>query len=84
MRVRKIIGLVIFTAVLAIILCLPEERAQAEARAQKIIAEDQAEKQSLLYDAAKYAAGQTAPRFCRHCGAKAGSGKICEYCGMPL
>ena len=29
MRVRKIIGLVIFTALLAIILCLPEERAHA-------------------------------------------------------
>ena len=23
-------------------------------------------------------------RFCRNCGAQAGDGKFCEYCGSPL
>ena len=24
------------------------------------------------------------PRFCQNCGAQAGSGKYCEYCGSAL
>ena len=65
----------------------PEERAAAEIIAQKMMEADEAETQRIMDAAAKITAEQTspdAPRFCKHCGAKAGSGKICEYCGMPL
>lgn len=65
----------------------PEERAQAELKAQKLIAEDKAAMQKLTEDAAKYAAAPCAkptPKFCPNCGAKAGAGNFCEYCGSKL
>ena len=65
----------------------PEERAQAERKAQQRIQEDQAATQKLLDDAAgllSASAPKAAPRFCGCCGAPAGGGKFCEYCGMPL
>ena len=65
----------------------PEERAQAEIRAQKMIEEDRIRTQQLLDDAAKYAGKPgpaAAPKFCSNCGAKAGNGNFCEYCGSPL
>ena len=67
----------------------PEEREQAAEKANKLIQEDWAAKQKLLYDAAKIAAGSIpketdAPKFCPNCGAAAGSGNFCEYCGSML
>ena len=65
----------------------PEERAQAEMNAQKAIAEDHASMQALLDEAAKAAGGEIAqprPKFCGNCGAPAGSGMFCSYCGSPL
>lgn len=67
----------------------PEERAQAEAKAQKLIEEDRAAMQKLIDDAAKVAAGdlpgkKEKPKFCPACGAEAGDGRFCEYCGSPL
>ena len=65
----------------------PEERAQAEMRAQKMIEEDRAAKQALLEQGAKIAAAipeKPRPKFCTNCGAPAGSGKFCTNCGSPL
>ena len=66
----------------------PEERARAEAEAQRRIAEDQASMQQLIDEAKRVAgpapAAEKAPNFCRNCGAKAGGGKFCEYCGSKL
>lgn len=65
----------------------PEERAQAEIRAKKMIEEDEAARQKLLDEAAAIAGGaapKKAPNFCGHCGAPADGGKFCAYCGMPL
>ena len=65
----------------------PEERRQAERKAQKLIEEDQASMQRLLDDAAGIAGrpnGKRIPGFCVNCGAPAGGGKFCEYCGSPL
>ena len=65
----------------------PEERAATEARAQKMIEEDNANTQRLLDDAARILGrntGKARPNFCAHCGAPAGSGKYCEYCGSLL
>ena len=65
----------------------PEEREQAQIRAQKLIEEEEAARQKLLADCAAIAGGSAAkpaPNFCGHCGAKAGGGKFCECCGMPL
>ncbi len=64
----------------------PEEREQAEMRAKKMIAEDEAARQKLLDDAAAligFTPKQT-PKFCEHCGAPAEGGKFCEYCGSAL
>ena len=67
----------------------PEERAQAEIRAQKLIEEDRAENQRLIDEAARLLSGSAPeakekPKFCTNCGAPAGSGNFCEYCGSPL
>ena len=65
----------------------PEERAQAEARAQKAIEEDRASIQKMLDEGAKIAAGipqRSEPKFCTNCGAPAGGGKFCTNCGNPL
>lgn len=64
----------------------PEQRAQAEERARQAIAEDAASMRKLIDDAAKIAgtAVTDAPAFCPNCGAKAGGGNFCEYCGSPL
>ncbi|MBR2590898.1 MAG: hypothetical protein IKE65_08240 [Clostridia bacterium] len=67
----------------------PEERAQAQARAQQAIQDDAVKMQKLLDEGAKIAAGITPaatkkPKFCGNCGAPAGSGKFCEFCGSPL
>lgn len=67
----------------------PEERAQAQAKAQNLIAEDQAAMQKLIENATAVLnstapAAQTSPRFCRNCGAPAEGGKFCSYCGSAL
>ena len=67
----------------------PEERAQAEAKAKKLIEEDKASMQELLDRGASIAAGippkaGTAPNFCPNCGAPAGTGKFCSNCGNLL
>ncbi|MBR0027412.1 MAG: hypothetical protein IJP58_02040 [Clostridia bacterium] len=67
----------------------PEERAEAERKAKKAIAEDEARMQKIFEDVAKYTSGgampaQSKPKFCPNCGAPAGSGNFCEYCGKPL
>ncbi|MBR6917710.1 MAG: hypothetical protein IKN38_05955 [Clostridia bacterium] len=67
----------------------PEERAAAEERAKKAIAEDEAKRQKLLDDAARILgktepAAQKRPKFCSNCGAAAGAGNFCEFCGSPL
>ena len=67
----------------------PEERAQAELKAQKMIEDDAAAMQELLDSGARIAAGipskgPAAPKFCPNCGAPAGGGKFCGYCGNPL
>ena len=65
----------------------PEERAQAEARAQQAIEADRAAKQAMLDEAAKIAAGigtKPAPKFCTNCGAPVRGGKFCTNCGSPL
>ncbi|MBQ6380979.1 MAG: hypothetical protein IJJ41_05240 [Clostridia bacterium] len=67
----------------------PEERAAAEAKAQQAMREDDAALQKLMDDATKIAAdvahGVAAkPKFCGNCGAPAGTGNFCEFCGSPL
>ena len=67
----------------------PEERAQAESRAQKLMEEDRASMQRLMDEAAKVAAGdipkaKAAPKFCTNCGAPVSGGKFCTSCGSPL
>ena len=67
----------------------PEERAQAEMKAAKLIEEDRAAMQSLYDQAVKAAAGfpqkeTTAPKFCTNCGAPVSGGKFCTNCGSPL
>lgn len=64
----------------------PEERAQAEIRAKKMIEEDEAARQKLMDEVAAVtgSAPKNAPKFCGHCGAPAEGGKFCAYCGMPL
>ena len=67
----------------------PEERAQAELRAKKMIEEDQASRQALVDEAAKILADfppkeKAAPKFCTNCGAPVRGGKFCTNCGSPL
>ena len=65
----------------------PEERREAEIRAQKMMEEDEAERQRLLESAAKIASGSSQtkqPKFCPNCGAPVSGGKFCMYCGSPL
>ena len=64
----------------------PEERALVEARAQKMMAEEDAERQRIFDAAAKVsscASPTNKPKTCKNCGAPAGSGAFCEYCGTP-
>jgi len=67
----------------------PEERAEAERKAQEYIAQDNAKMQSLIDDANRVAAQTSAqnaqaPKFCPSCGAPASGGYFCQYCGNPL
>ncbi|MBQ7670401.1 MAG: hypothetical protein IJS45_06745 [Clostridia bacterium] len=65
----------------------PEEREQAELKAKKMIEEDEAKRKRLLETGAKIASESGTsekPKFCSNCGAKAGDGKFCEFCGSPL
>lgn len=63
----------------------PEERAQAEARAQQMIEDDRAANQTLIDRAAQCLAGSPAkPKFCTNCGAPVRGGKFCTNCGSPL
>ena len=67
----------------------PEERAEAEKRAQKMVADDEAKRKRLLESASELLGKRSVPetptpKFCKSCGAPAGSGKFCEYCGQPL
>ena len=65
----------------------PEERAEAERKAQKRIEEDEAERKKLLETAAKYAAPSVpkeTQKTCPSCGAVLKGGNFCEYCGSPL
>ena len=65
----------------------PEEREQAELKAQKLIEEDQASMQKLIDDAASALAGTSPkkmPKFCTNCGAPVSGGKFCSNCGSPL
>lgn len=64
----------------------PEERAAAEARAQKLIEEDAIKMQQII-DEAKAVMSQTekeAPKFCPNCGAKTDGGNFCSFCGSKL
>ena len=65
----------------------PEEREASIMRAQEAIAQDEARRQSLI-DSAAQLLGQTSPaekpKFCPNCGAPAGGGNFCEYCGSKL
>ncbi len=67
----------------------PEERAQANARAKQVIEEDKAAMQKMIDDAQKVAAEIPSkeaekPKFCPGCGAPAGDGNFCAFCGGPL
>lgn len=61
----------------------PEQRAEAEMRAKKLIEEDAAAMRALTDEAARVAAGASPARECPHCLAPV-SGRVCEYCGSPL
>ena len=65
----------------------PEERAEADRRAQKMLEEDEAEHRRLI-ESAKQLLGKrltgVRPKFCTNCGAPAGEGKFCTNCGSPL
>ncbi len=65
----------------------PEEREQAQIKAQQAIEDDAASMQKLMDDAAKVAAGNIPtqkPNFCPNCGAPAGDGNFCQFCGTAL
>lgn len=67
----------------------PEERAQAEAKAKKMMEDDRKELQNILDQAAAVLGTDNsnhtqASKFCPHCGAPAGSGNFCTYCGSAL
>ncbi len=63
----------------------PEQRAEAEIRAKKLMEEDAAAMRELVESASKLSAGAApkAARECPHCLAPV-SGRVCEYCGSPL
>ena len=67
----------------------PEERAQAEERARKLVEADQAAIEQQLEQARSILGGPApaAPKwtkFCTNCGAPASGGKFCTNCGHPL
>ena len=61
----------------------PEERAAAEKRAKEMMEKDEAERRELLEQARKLVGSPKASE-CPHCGAPAGRGSVCEYCGGVL
>lgn len=67
----------------------PEERAQAEIKAKKLIEEDKASMQKLIDEGNRIASAlpvkeKKTPKFCANCGAPTNGGNFCEYCGSPL
>jgi len=65
----------------------PQEREEAQRKAQKLIEDDSASMQKLLDDARSVlgsSAEKEAPKFCVNCGAAVGEGKFCPFCGKPL
>ena len=67
----------------------PEERAAADERARKAIAEDEVERQRLIEGAAALKNDNMpkkpeAPKTCPNCGAQAKGENYCPYCGTPL
>ena len=65
----------------------PEERAQWEQNAQRIIEADRISMEEQIEQARKVAAGfssKARPKFCTNCGAPLGSGKFCSNCGSPI
>ncbi len=65
----------------------PEERAKAEAKAQKLIEEDKASMQGLIDSAAEVLNNtepKRLPKFCSNCGAPVSGGKFCTNCGSRL
>ena len=65
----------------------PEQRLEAERKAQQAVAGDEAERQRMLEECAKVMAQtqeKPKPQFCGNCGAPAGNGSFCSYCGKPL
>ena len=69
----------------------PEEREKVLARTQQMMTDDRAANQALI-DAARAAAmmpgaapdAPKSPKFCPNCGAPAGDGNFCTFCGGRL
>lgn len=65
----------------------PEERREAAARAKEAIKADEAKTQRIIDEARKLMEGSAptdSPKFCPNCGAPAGEGNFCAFCGGSL